>query len=328
MTDKSDSEAPGDTKPGDEEASYDAAFAEASASEDQSAPEAGSDDETAAKAETETEQPAEGDQAEAGKATDDADEGQEASDEAPSAEASDDAFDWNSADPRAKEEFERVQHQARSDAGRVAQLQRRMNDLERQASANEAQGEDQTDVIGQLKTLIESEEYKRAQADYGDELRPLFQTQEQLLAALEASQNQVKSVGERLEETAQRETIQRYEEALSSVEEAHSDWVEQLGSDDFLPWLNEQPRYVQNMFHDNNEAITDAPAAIELIDRFKAHKGVKPAAEEQPSKEATATDARRRKQLEAGQKVETKGPPVTSQIPEDDYDAHFANAKV
>ena len=67
----------------------------------------------------------------------------------------------------------------------------------------------------------------------------------------------------------------------AKLAERHPDWdtfLKQHGGPAFAAWVDDQPRRIREALAVNGDAIVDADGAIALIDAYKQHLGVTPAA--------------------------------------------------
>lgn len=69
----------------------------------------------------------------------------------------------------------------------------------------------------------------------------------------------------------------------AQVKKVHPDFDDLKGDDDFLDWLDQQPKWAQDTMYDNFE---DYKSAIRVIDLYKADKGLTAKARKQAEKEA------------------------------------------
>ncbi len=233
---------------------------------------------------------------------------------------------WEGASDEQKAAFEAVQKQVetleqkdRSSRGRVSTLQRQVNDLTRQfdqTAADKAADGGAGEDANAAEALFKSKQW----LDFADEfpevsgpLASLFETQQKEIDAVKAEQGK------------QRETeVQDHlDEQVKLLGEEHPDWEDVADSDEFGPWLDDQPRHIQEAAIRNAEGIVDAREAADVIGRFKASRS-----EGEPSpgpddtdkggQEDTSLAERRKRQLESSQGARPRGRgTVKSGIPED-----------
>lgn len=177
-----------------------------------------------------------------------------------------------------------LEHAARSDAGRVAALTRKLADVEKPRSTKtddetgndgEAFGEDFPEVAAAVDRVVEKKlEPLRAQAAERD-----------------------------AQEAASRERTQ-LAEAYSALHKAHPDFEQIRDDPKYAAWVEKQPKGVRQM------AVSSDPAdAIKLVDIYKAEMKV-------PARNPRAA------LLEAAVDIPSKGGSRTAKI-EDDFDAQF-----
>jgi hypothetical protein len=227
---------------------------------------------------------------------------------------------WADATPEQKAAYEAaieqardLEHKRRSDDGRLARYQRDRDTAQRKletlVTAAQKDGED-------LKALVVSEEWKRAKADYGDDLGPVFN-------ALERLTDQQAGVSERFQQM-DAETIEEIEAAnFHTLDERAPDWRDLLSRGDFSTWLEAQPKPWQEAFAQNKERLVDPTSALELVSRFRVHVAL---AEHQPTKEPEfQLDSKRARQLD-GARSATSRTPVVADPGGGDFDAEFSRA--
>ena len=237
---------------------------------------------------------------------------------------------WAQATPEQKAAFEAAEtarrtaeHRLSSDNGRVAALQRQLDEARRSMAAG---GSQRTETPKGLKDLMESEEIKAFEREYPEVSAPILN----LLRGTQAQLEQLQGTAQLVE---QDRTTAFLESQIAAYEHAHPDWRDYASNDQFDPWLKTQPRHIQEAAQRNVQHIVDAAEASDVLSRFKAHIGVgtpTPRADPAPSTATPpVTDARRQRQLDGAVDVRTKGPQATSGAP-DEFGAafvHFANRK-
>jgi hypothetical protein len=213
------------------------------------------------------------------------------------------AADWRTAlSPEAKAEMDkldaernRLLHQARSDAGRVAALTKRLDEASRRAK-----------LVDNAEAQSRAALFKKFEADY-PEIAAAMRAQH------EEQQAQIESTKRIAEELAKDKVEEARLKREAAVEAAHAGWKQIVSSPAFEQWLGAQPQGVQAL------GASDEPGdAIALLDRFHAtHPATSSEAgvtkttattttASKPSKTAAEIKAERAKQLEASQGVATK----------------------
>ena len=220
----------------------------------------------------------------------------------------------------AQQRLQSLEHDSRSNRGRVGALQREVDALKKQlaastkAAGSTGQDPDSTDA-----------DIRRLQEEYPEVARPV-------LKELSSLRTQLSQALTRLDQRDSTEAQRDREQALDREEQAltqmHPDWMQVTGNSAFTKWLETQPRYVVEAIQRNGEAIQDAAEAGDIITRFKAQQGA--AATAAPSASgATATGApanlaaRRQRQLESGAAVSSRGAGPAGGPP-DDFEAAFS----
>lgn len=210
-----------------------------------------------------------------------------------------------------KSDKERLEHRLRSDDGRVSTLQRQRDEA-RKALAEVTKASEQEDI----RSYMESDEWKKVKADYGSDLAPVFTGFERLVAEnerLNAGFSQINEDRAMAEESANFEKLGK----------AAPDYQALLGRDDFEPWLASQPSHIQDAFEQNRKRLVDPFAAADVISRFRAHAYIKEREAAPPSQ--PQRDQKRERQLEGAISTKTRTP-VPDKPADESFDAYFAEA--
>lgn len=237
-------------------------------------------------------------------------------------------------DAAARARIAELEHQRRSDQGRLWVLQRRlMEHQQHQAASPEAAhktqgrqtgGIDGTGAVPQDHAPSGDDPLAALMDDYPEVGRPVAQ----LLSSL---RQQNAALSGRLAELDAREAddlLARNEAALAGT---HPDWQDAVTQPSFMGWLVAQPAYVQQAAQRNGERIVDPAEAADIIGRFKAAHAAPPTFSAPtpagmapvPAGGVPATlAARRSRQLDAGASVRSRATGATGGPPED-FDAAF-----
>jgi len=220
---------------------------------------------------------------------------------------------WAEADEGLKSEYDKLRdnndklsHQAKSNAGRIGALQRKLNEFQstspaggNQPSANE--------VAEAMKT-------PEAWASFNEEYPDIHDAIESRLE-VERSQNQ-ETMNRALQPLRAAEEERHVSNQYAALEAAHTDWKDVVKSESFVDWLQEQPNAIQQLSNSN-----DAFEASKLIDYYKLSQ---PQGEIATTSTVTSIQQKRAKQLEDAAGVRSKpGPGATGVIPPDDFDTAF-----
>lgn len=229
---------------------------------------------------------------------------------------------WLNATPEQRAAFEaaerkaqELEHRQRSDDGRVARFQRdrdiAQRKLETLVAAAQKEGED-------LRTLVASDEWQKAKADYGDDLGPVFK-------ALERLTDQSAGVSERFQQM-DAEAIEVIEQAnFQMLDEKAPDWRNLLSRDDFPAWLQSQPRLYQEAFERNRERLVDPAEALELVGKYRAHVFLTENTSQPAKAPEVQLDPRRARQLDGARSVSSRTP-VVADAGGGDFEAEFQRA--
>lgn len=220
---------------------------------------------------------------------------------------------WAEADEGLKSEYDKLRdnndklsHQAKSNAGRIGALQRKLNEFQstspaggNQPSANE--------VAEAMKT-------PEAWASFNEEYPDIHDAIESRLE-VERSQNQ-ETMNRALQPLRAAEEERHVSSQYAALEAAHTDWKDVVKSESFVNWLQEQPNAIQQLSNSN-----DAFEASKLIDYYKLSQPQEAIA---TTSTVTSIQQKRAKQLEDAAGVRSKpGPGATGVIPPDDFDTAF-----
>lgn len=254
-------------------------------------------------------------------ATADKDEGQGTKQAAPgAADAKPDQTDiWASAPTELRSAFEEVrkradeaEHRYRSDAGRIAALQRQIDDLKKGGTAHGA-AEGTTDKDA-APTVLASEKWKSLKQEYPEVAEPLEAVLSEMESRNHRLEKELSAIG-----SDRRQAARDEQDAI--VRTRHQDYDAFLGqnSQQFMAWKEEQPRYVQEAIQRNWEGIVDANEFVDILDRFKSHIGASgsPGHEPPGSGKSQQLAAKRERQRQSLAAPRTSGPSVASGIPED-----------
>lgn len=250
----------------------------------------------------------------------------------------------------------------RSDIGRQASYQRRIQSLEDEnkalrtgkaaAAPTGTQPQPQVTPAAQPSgqqpqpqaqptrlRLRDDPAIKRSLEEYPDVVEPLLGITEKLEDQLEDIRRDVSLSNEERRD----QTIAAQEAALDA---AHPDWRNAVRSPEFSDWLSAQPKFVKDAIERNANDITDAEEAITVMSNFKAHYALTHPTQAQPQPQPKADpanpashqpanlNARRQAQLHAatGGRTGSNGPAAIPDGPSNDAgeDAmfnHFAAKK-
>ena len=228
---------------------------------------------------------------------------------------------WASAPPELRSAFEAerqranlLEHQRRSDEGRVAAFQRQRDDYARKLNtfANASKQED-------LLTYVQSEDWQKQKKEYGDDLGTLFSAVEALAHNHQQTQEQIGTFGQFTAEAAEK----RIEDMIAS---RASDWKNLLSRPDFGPWLESQPPHVQALYEHNQAELRDPEEVLDLVGKFRVHATMAgpaiPTAD--PAPQPQPIDQKRAVQLDGSRTVQSRQPVITAE--EDDFEGHFKQA--
>ena len=220
---------------------------------------------------------------------------------------------WAGADDTLKSEYDKLRdnndklsHQAKSNAGRIGALQRKLNEFQATSPAGGVQPS-ATEVAEAMKT-------PEAWASFNEEYPDIHDAIESRLE-MERSQNQ-ETMNRALQPLRAAEEERHVSNQYAALEAAHTDWKDVVNSESFVDWLQEQPNAIQELSNSN-----DAFEASKLLDYYKLSQ---PLEEIATTSTVTSIQQKRAKQLEDSTGVKSKpGPGATGVIPPDDFDTAF-----
>lgn len=195
-------------------------------------------------------------------------------------------------------ENQRLQHQFRSEAGRQAALQRKIEELEKRGPAPQQENPGGM-ADADWETL--KEDYPDIAAAFDKRLNS------ELNAALQKVEG---SVSQKLQPFEEQVHNQRLNQEYAALEAAHPDWQEVAKAPEFQSWLGNQPPAVQSLM----ESESAADAAY-LLDTYKAMNG----------KTAPAGDIKSQRQarLAASASQPRRGAPPRGDLSVSDEEAAF-----
>ena len=237
---------------------------------------------------------------------------------------------WANAPPELREAYDELQrkatnleHQTRSDRGRLSALQRKIAEMEQtvskpaQAKADELrQGDGQ-----QANATSREKRLEQLREEYPELAEPLIEYIRDLetkVAGVDEIGQTVKQL-QTVEQSREQAYISQQEHTLSQT---HPDWqpVLQNNGATFQAWIEDQPKAIREAAMRNANQIVDAQAAADVIARFKQHLGMA-SAQPQQAQEAEPkpklNDKRQRQMDALASPRGGRGRPVASGVPED-----------
>lgn len=205
------------------------------------------------------------------------------------------------------------EHRLRSDDGRVSRYQRERDDALKQLNAlREAAPDDGKDLL----SLVQSEEWQKTKADYGDDLSPFFK-------GLESAAEEIKMFRERFGQldASQWEAQQAHQREL--LTQRAPDWMDLVKRSDFSDWVDTQPRHVQEALNRNWEELVDVDETNDVISRFRAYAYMKDNGGSSPTPKQ---DPKRSSQLDAARTVSGRQQVIADPSADGDFDAFFQQA--
>ena len=228
---------------------------------------------------------------------------------------------WAAAPPELRSAFEaearkraEFEHRLRSDTGRIAALQRQIEDLRKGGTApGPAAGATTTDA--KPETVLASEKWKTLKQEYPEVAEPFEAILAEMEGRIHRHEKELSAIG-----TDRRQAAQ--DEQQTVVTQVHGDYVGFIRGnlEQFQAWREAQPRYVQEAIQRNWDGVVDGYEMADVIARFKSSLGGNSGSpgQEPPGKGTSQPLAdRRKRQLESSASPRSRGPSVASGIPED-----------
>ena len=228
---------------------------------------------------------------------------------------------WAAAPPELRSAFEaearkraEFEHRLRSDTGRIAALQRQIEDLRKGGTApGPAAGATQADA--EPNSVLASDKWKALKQEYPEVAEPFEAILAEMEGRIHRHEKELSAIG-----TDRRQAAQ--DEQQTVVTQVHGDYVGFIRGnlEQFQAWREAQPRYVQEAIQRNWDGVVDGYEMADVIARFKSSLGGNSGSpgQEPPGKGTSQPLAdRRKRQLESSASPRSRGPSVASGIPED-----------
>ena len=240
---------------------------------------------------------------------------------APAGDPTDDV--WKDVPEAARKAYEQSQAAIASLKGRVSAEARRANQLQRQlaqapAGSEGSQQGNQDGGAAPANELLDSEKLKRFQEDYPEIADPFVSTISALQARIDQLAAPVNSIAQAQVEA---DHLARYD----ALAEQHPDWQQYATDARWGEFLENSPRFIQEM-HARNVDVSDPEEAAFVLSQFKGYIGAAttPASVASTSAPAPTVDPRRQRQLDAGRDAGASGAGAAVQGVPNDLDAALA----
>lgn len=220
-------------------------------------------------------------------------------------------------------ERSRLQQSDRSQRGRLGALTRKYNELEAKLKApKEAPKAGEEGASSEGGNADEDAEYRRTVEEYNDVVGPMAKKLEELQAKIDKIEQPASTASE-IDKDAEELT-----KAIEDLEREHPDLAQHGPGSDFDKWLADQPEKIASL------ANSFDPAEVSLVlSKFKLERSAAIASqsgeggEEKGKQESTATDDKRKRQLEGSRQVPGKGQPAAAGVPNDFSSAFKARSE-
>jgi len=217
----------------------------------------------------------------------------------------------------AQEQLKKLEQSDRSNRGRLAAMQRQINELNTKPPAPKGDGEEGVDGDGE-----DDDEIKSVVDEYPEVAKPLLKKINSLEAKLSKHDQKLTAADESRHD-------EEIDEQTDLLEKDYPDWEDDIAAEGFEDWLYAQPRHIQEAAVRNAEEIVDAAEAADVVGRWKAFRsaqgntGDDPGAEDLDAGKTGDGDGKprlsgkRQRQLESAAGTQKGGPGVAHGIPED-----------
>jgi len=232
----------------------------------------------------------------------------------------------------AQEQLRQLDHADRSNRGRIAALQRQINQLSGQMTDDHAEkkwssgsGKQKGGQSQKTPDTFETEDWQKLKEEYSEVLGPVEQAFRSRDEQLQQLMERVQTFDQKfqgLDQAPQDAYMAGQEQALA---EKHPDWEQITASRDFMQWYERAPEPVRAAINQNAEGIVNAQNAAFALDLFKQQTSKQPSQNtQQPSNPGgqDRTRSRRQRQLQAAPSVSGKGPGAATNTP-DDFESAF-----
>jgi len=261
-----------------------------------------------------------------------------ATEQATSGEAK--AFDpWAGMTPEQRSYWERKESSERSNRGRVGALTKKLNTFsnaspapsaapkkqEEQGKADEGKSDEEeaettaSDLDKELQKVVE---------DYGDVVGPIAEVLKKVRAEIE-DLKKAPAIKDEIDSDAE-----AIAEALGALEKVHPDYQAIASDKNFAAWLADQPQKVIDLANSYDPREVSLTLTLYKTERSAAtakqsgEGGEKEGQEaDQGKQDSTATDDKRKRQLEGSRQVPGKGQPAAAGVPNDFSSAFKARAE-
>lgn len=238
--------------------------------------------------------------------------------EEPRAEAgeADKGDPWAGAPESARQEYEKTKQQWARDRGRLAALQRKIDDLQRARAEPQTEAEQQQ-TQDDIETLLT--QAQKLTEDYED-----FKPLQTALRAVAGRQGKLEQTIQSLMAEREQQTASVVATQVSLFEQQAPDGYEVISKDvdRFLSWVDDQPRRYRDAFERNKDVIVDAAEALEVVNSYKQFLGIQPGKSAPPSGgKSESLAGKRQRQLDAAASPRSSAPPMKSGEPAPDAPA-------
>lgn len=235
---------------------------------------------------------------------------------------------WADATPEQKAAFEAAQHENKSHKNRASAQNRKINQL---MSAPKPAAQPAAEQPATPETAENWEQFKTEYPEVAGPLAERMDRQDKEMAALRSENANLLGQVTGISDARTQDSINAEEAVLA---QRHPDWEQFTASAEFIAWLPNQPRYVQEGLARNGAAIVDGEEAASLLDLFRDDHAApetpetpetpKPA--ETPATDTTTTNGkatRRERRLESAVSTESGQAGPGAGPPEGDFDTAF-----
>lgn len=272
--------------------------------------EAPEEEPTEEKASVEERQEEESEQEEPTEEVESQEESEESEESTEEGEEEKEADPWESVPESLKEQFEeerklreKYEHQARSNAGRLGALQKKLDELSRKLEEQQAQTakDEKKESPDPGDSIFDFPEWKQFEDEFGDVAKPQKAAMRRLYEVMHSRLADTDKVSQ---EIRQRHDQQYMVEQAAKLEAERPGWRQYIDDNrpDFDDYVSSNT-VAQELLKPNEENLTDAAKAKALVDLFRLHmdsKNPKPASSEaKPEPKPRPLTPKRKAQLKS-----------------------------
>lgn len=217
-------------------------------------------------------------------------------------------------------------HRLSSDSGRIAALQRKIDQLSAAAQAPQPKAADQAATQGKqpeaadqkaAKDAFASDGWKTLEEDYPEIASAIRGLVDPLMKDMGSFQEMRQAV----EQDRHQQRLTQERMTMDRMEPGWDGFLRE-NSAAFTQWINGQPGYVREAFERNKATVVNAGEAADIVSRFRGHLNQQRPPEPAPPANAGQSNTppmseRRSRQVQSATAIPRTAPPSKAGIPDD-----------